>query len=318
EAVRAASVRVNRWLNEQPGNARQTALCRRLDESVHYLDSCPQGRLEDHLKYLAEVSIDRLQQSYALLKTISWAIPIIGFLGTVIGITMAIANITPEQLDTSLTEVSAGLAVAFDTTAQALAMSLVLVFASFLTERGEQSILNDVEQFGIDHLLPRLVMEQGETRAADRMAASNSDAMSVMQQDLDEWRSEMTGLRTQWSDFMLQFNRQLTDAMQQEMSGLLAEHRHSTDAARSAYANALAEGSNAVQTQLQQSIGEFTSHVAQWQQALQQSSLAAADQSEQLHGLGRTLLQLQESEERLSGLQQQMNESLQSARILET
>ena len=67
---------------------------------------------------------------------------------------MAIANVTPEQLDSSLPEVTAGLAVAFDTTAQALTMSMLLVFATFLVERGEQSILNDVEQFGIDSLVP--------------------------------------------------------------------------------------------------------------------------------------------------------------------
>ncbi|MEI2659369.1 MAG: MotA/TolQ/ExbB proton channel family protein [Bifidobacterium adolescentis] len=52
-----------------------------------------------------------------LIRTITWAVPILGFLGTVIGITMAIANITPDQLESSLGEVTAGLAVAFDTTA---------------------------------------------------------------------------------------------------------------------------------------------------------------------------------------------------------
>ena len=67
---------------------------------------------------LADQAAERLHESYSLVRTITWAVPILGFLGTVVGITMAIANVTPEQLDTSLGEVTDGLAVAFDTTAR--------------------------------------------------------------------------------------------------------------------------------------------------------------------------------------------------------
>ncbi|NOX55060.1 MAG: hypothetical protein GXP27_11615 [Planctomycetes bacterium] len=56
--------------------------------------------LEEHLKYLAELAAERLHRSYALVRTVTWAVPILGFLGTVVGITMAIAKVTPEQLDT--------------------------------------------------------------------------------------------------------------------------------------------------------------------------------------------------------------------------
>jgi hypothetical protein len=80
---------------------------------------------------------DRTHESYGFVRTISWAIPIIGFLGTVMGITVAIANITPEQLDTSIGAVTGGLALAFDTTALSLTLSLVIVFAYFVVERAD-------------------------------------------------------------------------------------------------------------------------------------------------------------------------------------
>ena len=78
------------------------------------------------MTYLAELGSGRLHDGYALIRTITWAVPILGFLGTVIGITMAIANITPDKLEASLPEVTAGLAVAFDTTALSLALSMLL------------------------------------------------------------------------------------------------------------------------------------------------------------------------------------------------
>ena len=46
--------------------------------------------LDDELKYLADVDAARLHAGYGLFRVIVWAIPILGFLGTVIGITMAL------------------------------------------------------------------------------------------------------------------------------------------------------------------------------------------------------------------------------------
>ena len=96
------------------------------------------GGVAEHGRFLADQAAERIHESYSLVRTITWAVPILGFLGTVVGITMAIANVTPEQLDTSLGEVTDGLAVAFDTTALALSLSLLLVFTSNATQRREQ------------------------------------------------------------------------------------------------------------------------------------------------------------------------------------
>ena len=60
-----------------------------------------------------------------------------GFLGTVIGITVAIANLSPSQME-NITDVVAGLGTAFDTTATALGLSMVLMFSHFLVDRQEQ------------------------------------------------------------------------------------------------------------------------------------------------------------------------------------
>ena len=110
--------------------------------------------LEDHLKYLADVDGARAHASYGLVRFIVWAIPIMGFLGTVIGITVAIANLSPTELE-NISGVVAGLGTAFDTTATALGLSMVLMFTQFVIERIEQGLLDQVDEQAWDSLAGR-------------------------------------------------------------------------------------------------------------------------------------------------------------------
>ena len=54
---------------------------------------------------------------------------------------MAIASLTPEALEESMTEVTHGLGVAFDTTAEALALTMILMFIKAWVERMEDDVL---------------------------------------------------------------------------------------------------------------------------------------------------------------------------------
>ncbi len=110
--------------------------------------------LEDHLKYLSDLDAARASQNYGLVRFVIWAIPIMGFLGTVIGITEAIACLSPTQLD-NISGVVAGLGTAFDTTATALALSMVLMFLQFVIDRYEQSLLAKVDDAACSTLSSR-------------------------------------------------------------------------------------------------------------------------------------------------------------------
>ena len=91
---------LNAWQKQaRSAGFHKTTMRQRLHDVLHYFGNRQNGGLEDHLRYLADLASDRLLQSYSLIRTVTWAVPIMGFLGTVVGITMAIANVTPEQLD---------------------------------------------------------------------------------------------------------------------------------------------------------------------------------------------------------------------------
>ena len=90
---------------------------------------------------------------YMLPFWINWSIPTLGFIGTVLGISLAsegISNIisSPEGLGRLTTDLSVAiypLGIAFDTTLIALSLSLVLVLAQTLLQKWEEEILNKVE-----------------------------------------------------------------------------------------------------------------------------------------------------------------------------
>ncbi len=148
--------------------------------------------LEDHLKYLSDLDAARAAQSYGLVRFVIWAIPIMGFLGTVIGITVAIASLSPTQLE-NISGVVAGLGTAFDTTATALALSMVLMFLQFMIDRYEQSLLSEVDQAVWSSLAGRfqsLAVGDGTALAVARLgeAVGRSSARLIEAQE-QSWKS---------------------------------------------------------------------------------------------------------------------------------
>ena len=300
---------------------RSTAMWNRVQDVLHYVNAGKNNGLEDHLKYLADLSVDRLIQSYSLIRTVTWAVPIMGFLGTVIGITMAIANVTPEQLDSSLPEVTAGLAVAFDTTAQALTMSMLLVFATFLVERDEQAIMNDVEQFGIDSLVPYFSTSETPANTAQTMTglpALASWTTEILSQQTDSWQRHLAAMQSGWAETLSGQTDSLAQALTDETAATLKSHRDAADSSRDQYAATLQHSSQMFVQQMQQTMMTFIDRVDLWQNAMRESSIAAAGQAEELHRLGRTMLQLTEAEQKLAQLQQSLDDNLQTLQMVST
>ncbi len=85
-------------------------------------------------------------------RYINWSIPILGFIGTVLGISLAAESIG-LIISTSETSLSSGLGaaisplgIAFDTTLVALTLSVVLMLVQTLFQRWEDRNLSDAEQ----------------------------------------------------------------------------------------------------------------------------------------------------------------------------
>jgi biopolymer transport protein ExbB/TolQ len=103
-----------------------------------------------------------------------YAIPVLGFIGTVLGLGSAIGgfgdtlSVGTENMDGligSLQGVAGGLSVAFDTTLLALVLTLILQVYSSFARSGETAFLEDCNYFMQNEFFQRLreKSEAGET-----------------------------------------------------------------------------------------------------------------------------------------------------------
>ena len=104
------------------------------------------SHLDAEIRSRAEDAAARCDTDYGLVRLLLWAIPMLGFLGTVIGITAALDNLDLNAINESSRKLSAGLAVAFDTTGLAIALAVVLFFVQFLVYREESNLLSETDR----------------------------------------------------------------------------------------------------------------------------------------------------------------------------
>jgi biopolymer transport protein ExbB/TolQ len=114
--------------------------------------------VSDTVRTQADVDMGRLVSSMATVHYLAWAIPAIGFLGTVRGLatSLTMGARTNEQIDLFMKGATEHLNVAFDCTLVALAASLAVMFLLHSVQRDEEALVIDCQQYCLEHLVTRL------------------------------------------------------------------------------------------------------------------------------------------------------------------
>lgn len=103
-----------------------------------------------------ELYMHEIDLRYSILRYLTWLIPSLGFIGTVMGIMFALqyagvpANAEAEDF---LYQVTSRLGVAFTTTLVALVMSAILVLVQSIVQSKEERALNEAGQYCLDNLI---------------------------------------------------------------------------------------------------------------------------------------------------------------------
>lgn len=103
-----------------------------------------------------ELLMHRVDLRYNMLRYLTWAIPTVGFIGTVIGISLALAMIDPKATAQPLGEIALALGVSFYTTLVALVESAILVFFMNLVQVREELAVNAAGHYVLTNLINRL------------------------------------------------------------------------------------------------------------------------------------------------------------------
>ena len=106
-----------------------------------------------------ELYLHEIDLRYNMIRYITWLIPSLGFIGTVIGIMLAL-NYAGDRVNVEspdmLYHVTERLGVAFSTTLLALVMASILVFILNIVQGKEENALNKAGQYCLDNLINRL------------------------------------------------------------------------------------------------------------------------------------------------------------------
>jgi biopolymer transport protein ExbB/TolQ len=106
----------------------------------------------------ADTESARLAATMGTINYLAWAIPAIGFLGTVRGLAggMSMAGSQEPDVAKFVKQATDQLGIAFDCTFVALALSLILMYFIHMVTRTEETLVIDCQNYCQEHLLLRL------------------------------------------------------------------------------------------------------------------------------------------------------------------
>ena len=199
----------------------------RVRRILHYLRVIPKKEeLQQIFNYQAEIDFNRLQNGYTLINVLIWAIPILGFIGTVFGIGQSVGEFSTfvrsmdtaaigGQMRSALGGVTSGLSIAFNTTFLALVSVIPIMLLSSLLRKSQEDLLLKVEEYCLDELLPNLHVNPGDEELKNR----TNEHLSKLNDFTENWLKRIAPVLTSVSE-----NSEVLQAQIQGMQPLLRDY----------------------------------------------------------------------------------------------
>lgn len=217
-------------------------------KTLYHLESVQQKEeINSILSYHAQISHSKMEEGFTMLKVFYWAIPILGFIGTVMGIGDAIGEFSSfiasgadaAGLKNSLVGVSKGLSVAFDSTLIALAFAVVLLPVGTLVENLYENLITQSEEYALSFITPNMDFPIDEKSPAG-ILRRNVDALSIQSKYLQDFVVEFTTLCNRLNNNgvfpartdseILHSDGEITEEVMESGTGILPEGVPNTDA----------------------------------------------------------------------------------------
>ncbi|MGV3486143.1 MAG: MotA/TolQ/ExbB proton channel family protein [Planctomycetaceae bacterium] len=220
------------WLQtlpELPASVRRSRLVGRLYELLGRQSGRVSTRhLSDDLREISARELDAAHDSLQLVRIIVWAIPMLGFLGTVIGITQTLGGLDFSSGDGAVDRLKSGLYVAFDTTAIGLVLSVVAIFLQFPVERAEQQLLAEIDQRISRLLFANLPADDIADNPAGQIAQLCDGIRVAVAESLasqtELWRQTIDEAHLHWQHIAQDNGQRIGDAIMQSLAPALRDH----------------------------------------------------------------------------------------------
>jgi biopolymer transport protein ExbB/TolQ len=149
-------------------------------------------RTVEYAREQADLDAAASDASYRRNRLFIWALPLLGFVGTVFGVAAGISgfaaflrqgNVSQGQIQEQVGVITTGLAVAFYCTLLGLLTAGLAAFPSLAAERREEETLNEIDEFVEDRLLSQMPSEASEESRfpVEQMVAAIREGMEGLQ-----------------------------------------------------------------------------------------------------------------------------------------
>lgn len=146
-------------------DVKKFVLLNRIERALSNLSNI--GNVSDVSEMLssqAQNDEDRMESSYQMVKGFIWGIPVLGFIGTVMGLSSAIGNFGDviqasdqvSNIRNSLQDVTSGLSVAFDTTLIGLVAALSIQLLLAALKKQEEHFLDECKEYCHANIISKL------------------------------------------------------------------------------------------------------------------------------------------------------------------
>ena len=189
------------------------------------------GEVANMMSAQSDIDGARIGGRYSLLKVFLWAIPILGFIGTVLGLSQAIGGIDLSVMDvekimSSMGGVTSGLGTAFDTTLLGLVLAMILNFPINALAKAEDDNLNNIDAFCNEILMPRL-NDGGGIAGGDSNGLMDSLVKAVANAQKD-FLKDLNILSAKMNDYAMNLDRRIDshqERVQKEFTDALMRMR---------------------------------------------------------------------------------------------
>jgi len=197
-----------------PFNLRDSLMVNRIRKALEFFEVRQNvGHVSAMMSSQSAIDGSRIMGSYILLRAFLWAIPLLGFIGTVVGLSHAISGMSFGAVEDvgaimgSINNVTSGLGTAFDATLLGLIFAVFLNFPLNSLMKHEEEALNDIDAFCNEVLLPRL--NDGGSQGSGDFGAIGESIVRGLAGAQQEFLTDLNELSARMLDYANQLDRRV-------------------------------------------------------------------------------------------------------------
>jgi biopolymer transport protein ExbB/TolQ len=238
--------------------------------------------LDQDITELAERDADQQHASFDLIRVAIWAMPILGFLGTVVGISDTLSQMDAKALSRGSQEAMAslttGLYAAFDTTAISLVLTMVAMFVQFAVNRTELALLTTIDRKVSEALQLCLTEQEKQTDTRNVESALQhvtqelmKSVQQIVQTQSELWQQTISAAHGHWQDLTATSAETVQTSLAAAIESALGKHAASLDQHTEQLSRVQSEGAMLIDSRWQQ-----------WQTTLSEQTRAAYHQQREM------------------------------------